>query len=160
MGTRTIRIPKNGTLLNLYIAVDVSDSIEEDYIKNATRAVKQLITKVRWRIILCPPISKCALERGGVWKVSKVRGDVRVAWRRSRGLWEHMRGLCLVPCTAGASFLSTWTSNQKQVVTQGCVALIEENGTAFIVMIGMYDEIRSSDFRANQHYTENTAREN
>lgn len=47
MGTRTIRIPKNGTLLNLYIAVDVSDSIEDDYIKNATRAVKQLITKVR-----------------------------------------------------------------------------------------------------------------
>lgn len=47
METRKIRIPKNGTLLNIYIAVDVSDSIEEDYVKNATRAVKELISKVR-----------------------------------------------------------------------------------------------------------------
>ncbi|XP_075887540.1 complement factor B-like [Nelusetta ayraudi] len=46
METRKIRIPKNGTLLNIYIAVDVSDSIEEDYVKNATRAVKELISKI------------------------------------------------------------------------------------------------------------------
>lgn len=51
-------------------------------------------------------------------------------------------------------------SNHKQVVTQCCVALIEENRTPFIVMIDMYDEIRSSDFRANQHYTQNAATEN
>lgn len=46
MGTRKIRIPKDGTL-NIYIAVDISESIEPDYVKNATKAVKQLITKVR-----------------------------------------------------------------------------------------------------------------
>lgn len=45
-GERKIRISKNGTL-NIYIAVDVSESIEAEYVKNATDAVKKLITKVR-----------------------------------------------------------------------------------------------------------------
>lgn len=43
---RKIRISKNGTL-NIYIAVDISESIEEKYIKDARDAVIKLITKVR-----------------------------------------------------------------------------------------------------------------
>ncbi|KAK2828628.1 hypothetical protein Q5P01_019662 [Channa striata] len=42
---RTIRISKNGTL-NMYIAVDISESIEEAHIKEATKAVSKLITKI------------------------------------------------------------------------------------------------------------------
>uniref|UniRef100_A0AAQ5Z4B3 Complement factor B n=1 Tax=Amphiprion ocellaris TaxID=80972 RepID=A0AAQ5Z4B3_AMPOC len=43
---RKIRISKNGTL-NIYIAVDISASIEEKHFKNARDAVLKLITKVR-----------------------------------------------------------------------------------------------------------------
>ncbi|XP_051256245.1 complement factor B-like [Dicentrarchus labrax] len=42
---RTIRIPKNGTL-NMFIAVDISESIEEKDIQDAKNAVKQLISKI------------------------------------------------------------------------------------------------------------------
>uniref|UniRef100_A0A8C4EHG7 C3/C5 convertase n=1 Tax=Dicentrarchus labrax TaxID=13489 RepID=A0A8C4EHG7_DICLA len=42
---KTIRIPKNGTL-NIYIAVDISESIEEKDIQDAKNAVKQLISKI------------------------------------------------------------------------------------------------------------------
>lgn len=43
---RSIRIPKNGTL-NIYIALDVSESIEKEYVRNATLAIDKLIKKVR-----------------------------------------------------------------------------------------------------------------
>ena len=43
---RKIRISKNGTL-NIYIAVDISESIQEEYIQNATNVTKSLISKVR-----------------------------------------------------------------------------------------------------------------
>lgn len=43
---RKIRIPKNGTL-NIYIAVDISESIEKEHFINARDAVTKLITKVR-----------------------------------------------------------------------------------------------------------------
>ncbi|KAF3706517.1 Complement factor B [Channa argus] len=42
---RIIRISKNGTL-NIYIAVDVSESIDKNYIKQAKEAVTKLITKI------------------------------------------------------------------------------------------------------------------
>ncbi|XP_023144259.1 complement factor B-like isoform X1 [Amphiprion ocellaris] len=42
---RKIRISKNGTL-NIYIAVDISASIEEKHFKNARDAVLKLITKI------------------------------------------------------------------------------------------------------------------
>ncbi|XP_077402407.1 complement factor B-like isoform X2 [Vanacampus margaritifer] len=42
---RKIRITKNGTL-NIYIGVDISESIEEKYFKNARDAVSKLITKI------------------------------------------------------------------------------------------------------------------
>ncbi|KAM6984111.1 complement factor B-like [Tautogolabrus adspersus] len=42
---RTIRISKNGTL-NIYIAVDISESIEEKYFQNARDAVIKLIKKI------------------------------------------------------------------------------------------------------------------
>ncbi|CAJ1063968.1 complement factor B-like isoform X2 [Xyrichtys novacula] len=42
---RIIRITKNGTL-NIYIAVDVSESIEKDEFENARNAVLQLIRKI------------------------------------------------------------------------------------------------------------------
>lgn len=45
-GERKIRITKNGTL-NIYIAVDVSESIEKEQVESAKNAVKKLITKVR-----------------------------------------------------------------------------------------------------------------
>lgn len=43
---RKIRISKNGTL-NIYIAVDISESIQKEYIQNATNVTKSLISKVR-----------------------------------------------------------------------------------------------------------------
>uniref|UniRef100_A0A3Q3SNT6 C3/C5 convertase n=1 Tax=Mastacembelus armatus TaxID=205130 RepID=A0A3Q3SNT6_9TELE len=42
---RIIRILKNGTL-NIYIGVDISESIEEEHFRNARDAVLQLITKI------------------------------------------------------------------------------------------------------------------
>ncbi|XP_042354606.1 complement factor B-like [Plectropomus leopardus] len=42
---RKIRISKNGTL-NIYIAVDISESIEEQYITDAKNALIKLITKI------------------------------------------------------------------------------------------------------------------
>lgn len=45
-GERKIRISKNGTL-NIYIAVDISESIEKEHVASAKDAVLQLITKVR-----------------------------------------------------------------------------------------------------------------
>uniref|UniRef100_A0A3Q3XL94 C3/C5 convertase n=1 Tax=Mola mola TaxID=94237 RepID=A0A3Q3XL94_MOLML len=42
---RTIRIQKNGTL-NIYIAVDISESISEEYINNSKEAVEMLVTKI------------------------------------------------------------------------------------------------------------------
>ncbi|XP_054481303.1 complement factor B-like [Anoplopoma fimbria] len=42
---RSIRIPKNGTL-NIYIAVDISESIEETHVNKAIDAVIKLITKI------------------------------------------------------------------------------------------------------------------
>ncbi|XP_034539899.1 complement factor B-like [Notolabrus celidotus] len=42
---RTIRISKSGTL-NIYIAVDISESIEEEHFKNARKAVTTLIRKI------------------------------------------------------------------------------------------------------------------
>ncbi|XP_072230703.1 complement factor B-like [Leuresthes tenuis] len=44
-GGRIIRITKNGTL-NIYIAVDISESIKEDYFKKAREAVVTLINKI------------------------------------------------------------------------------------------------------------------
>lgn len=43
---RKIRISKNGTL-NIYIAVDISESIEEKHFTDAKDAVATLISKVR-----------------------------------------------------------------------------------------------------------------
>lgn len=45
-GERKIRITKNGTL-NIYIAVDVSESIEKEQVESAKDAIWKLITKVR-----------------------------------------------------------------------------------------------------------------
>lgn len=45
-GERKIRITKNGTL-NIYIAVDVSESIEKEHVASAKNAIQKLITKVR-----------------------------------------------------------------------------------------------------------------
>ncbi|XP_044226800.1 complement factor B-like [Thunnus albacares] len=42
---RKIRISKTGTL-NIYIAVDISESIQEEYIQNATNVTKSLISKI------------------------------------------------------------------------------------------------------------------
>ncbi|XP_059208412.1 complement factor B-like [Centropristis striata] len=44
-GTRKIRISKNG-VLNIYIAVDISESLKKEHIKNATDAVTALIDKI------------------------------------------------------------------------------------------------------------------
>ena len=43
---RTIRVTKNGTL-NIYIAVDISESIDEKHINHSKDAITTLITKVR-----------------------------------------------------------------------------------------------------------------
>lgn len=43
---RKIRITKNGTL-NIYIGVDISESIDKEHIENARQAITKLITKVR-----------------------------------------------------------------------------------------------------------------
>lgn len=43
---RKIQISKNGTL-NIYIAVDVSESIDKEHVDNAKEAILKLITKVR-----------------------------------------------------------------------------------------------------------------
>lgn len=43
---RKIRISKNGTL-NIYIAVDISESIEDTHFTDARNAVAKLISKVR-----------------------------------------------------------------------------------------------------------------
>lgn len=43
---RKIRISKNGTL-NIYIAVDISESIEEEHVNKARDAITKLISKVR-----------------------------------------------------------------------------------------------------------------
>lgn len=43
---RKIRISKSGTL-NIYIAVDVSESINEEHLNDAKNAMTALITKVR-----------------------------------------------------------------------------------------------------------------
>lgn len=48
-GERKIRISKNGTL-NIYIAVDISESIEKEHVENAKDAISKLITKVRGRV--------------------------------------------------------------------------------------------------------------
>lgn len=48
-GERKIRISKNGTL-NIYIAVDISESIEKEHVANAKDAISKLITKVRGRV--------------------------------------------------------------------------------------------------------------
>lgn len=45
-GERKIRISKNGTL-NIYIAVDISESIEKEHVESAKNAILKLITKVR-----------------------------------------------------------------------------------------------------------------
>lgn len=45
-GQRKIRISKNGTL-NIYIAVDISESIEKEHVDNAKEAISKLITKVK-----------------------------------------------------------------------------------------------------------------
>lgn len=45
-GERKIRIVKNGTL-NIYVAVDVSESIEKEHVNSAKDAISKLITKVR-----------------------------------------------------------------------------------------------------------------
>lgn len=45
-GERIIRISKTGTL-NIYIAVDISESIEKEHVENAKDAILKLITKVR-----------------------------------------------------------------------------------------------------------------
>ncbi|KAM8899315.1 complement factor B-like [Spinachia spinachia] len=42
---RKIRIPKNGTL-NIYIGVDISESIEQEYIDDAIAAITVLISKI------------------------------------------------------------------------------------------------------------------
>lgn len=47
-GERKIRISKNGTL-NIYIAVDISESIEKEHVANAKDAIAKLIEKVRGR---------------------------------------------------------------------------------------------------------------
>uniref|UniRef100_A0A674NWG8 C3/C5 convertase n=1 Tax=Takifugu rubripes TaxID=31033 RepID=A0A674NWG8_TAKRU len=44
-GERKIRISKNGTL-NIYIAVDISESIEKEHVTNAKDAISKLITKI------------------------------------------------------------------------------------------------------------------
>ncbi|TWW74709.1 Complement C2 [Takifugu flavidus] len=44
-GERRIRISKNGTL-NIYIAVDISESIEKEHVANAKDAISKLITKI------------------------------------------------------------------------------------------------------------------
>lgn len=43
---RKIAVSKNGSL-NIYIAVDISESIEEHHINSSRAAIKTLITKVR-----------------------------------------------------------------------------------------------------------------
>lgn len=43
---RKIRVSKNGTL-NIYIAVDISESIEEHHINSSKNAITTLINKVR-----------------------------------------------------------------------------------------------------------------
>ena len=43
---RKITVSKNGSL-NIYIAVDISESIEEHHINHSRAAIKTLITKVR-----------------------------------------------------------------------------------------------------------------
>ncbi len=43
---RKIRISKNGTL-NIYFAVDISESMEAEHINNARKAITTLISKVR-----------------------------------------------------------------------------------------------------------------
>lgn len=43
---KMIRISKNGTL-NIYIAVDISESIEEEDVEKAKKAIITLIRKVR-----------------------------------------------------------------------------------------------------------------
>lgn len=45
-GTRKIRISKNGTL-NIYIAVDISESIQEAHVNHSKKAIETLISKVR-----------------------------------------------------------------------------------------------------------------
>lgn len=47
-GQRKIRITKNGTL-NIYIAVDISESIDKEHVDNAKEAILKLITKVSGR---------------------------------------------------------------------------------------------------------------
>lgn len=47
---RKLRISKNGTL-NIYIGVDISESIEEKHFSNAREAVTKLITKVRNKLL-------------------------------------------------------------------------------------------------------------
>ncbi|CAG00502.1 unnamed protein product [Tetraodon nigroviridis] len=44
-GERKIRISKNGTL-NIYIAVDISESIQKDHVESAKKAILKLITKI------------------------------------------------------------------------------------------------------------------
>lgn len=54
-GERKIRITKNGTL-NIYIAVDISESIEKEHVANAKDAILKLITKVIYLFKRCNPL--------------------------------------------------------------------------------------------------------